>query len=54
MDRTPEVSSPEALLSNGSDAIDFLDHQDDDELDEFEHAQTRRKLQQKRRKAAGA
>ena len=48
-----EVTLPESL-SVGPASIDYLDHQDDDELDEFEREQTRHKLQQKRRKAAGA
>ncbi len=47
-----EVTTPESL--SVGPAIEYLDHQDDDELDEFEFAQTRQKLQQKRRKAAGA
>ncbi len=51
MDTQIEVSPTEVLMS---EVPDYLDHQDDDELDEFEHAQTRKKLQQKRRKAAGA
>jgi hypothetical protein len=33
---------------------DYLDHEDEDELDRFESRQTKFRMQQKRRKAAGA
>lgn len=57
MDRSIEVDTTPGLelsLSIGSDSEAYLEHQDDDELDEFDCAQTRQKMQQKRRKAAGA
>ena len=55
-DTTPTTFEEGASLAEQNAASDlaFLDYEDEDELERFHSKQTKHKIQQKRRRAAGA